>query len=152
NETIEIRQGNVYGVSENGTEILRKTDPNKQRALQLAVYNNDHPERPLLSAGWPERWAAVRKAASPDAIGGRSNDKSGWTAATEARSFHLAKDAASGKDLRWFRYRTFVPKMSDWETLASGLPLGAPRAELITDFCGYNAFSSPHIPVEDPGL
>src|SRR6202451_2798128 len=30
-ETIEIRQGNVYRVAESGTEILRKTDPNKER-------------------------------------------------------------------------------------------------------------------------
>ena len=35
NETIEIRQGNVYRVTDSGTEILRKTDPNKQRVLQL---------------------------------------------------------------------------------------------------------------------
>lgn len=152
NETIEIRQGNVYRVAESGTEILRKTDPNKQRVLQLPVYDNDHPERPLLNAGWPRRWAAVKKAPAPEAIAGWSSDTSGWSADSEARSFHLTKDRASGKDLRWFRYRNFVPKTSDWETLASVQPLNSPRPELITDFCGYNAFSSPHIPSEDPGL
>ncbi len=77
NETIEIRQGNVYRVADNGTEILRKDDPNKQRVLQLAVYDNDHPERPLLNAGWPERWAAVKKAPAPEAIAGWSSDTDG---------------------------------------------------------------------------
>ena len=149
NETIEIRQGNVYRVTDSGTEILRKTDPNKQRVLQLRVYDNDHPERALLSGGWPERWAAVKKAASTEAIAGWSPDSSGGRPTLQARSFHLA---GGGKDLRWFRYRNFVPKSSDWETLASGQPLNPPRPELITDFCGYNAFSSPHIPAEDPGL
>ena len=51
--------------TENGREILRKDDPNKQRVLQLPVYDNDHPERDLLNAGWPERWAAVKEAPVP---------------------------------------------------------------------------------------
>ncbi len=46
NETICIRQGNLYGKNEEGAwEILRKDDPNKQRVLQMNVYDNDHPER-----------------------------------------------------------------------------------------------------------
>ncbi len=152
NETLEIRQGDVYRDSDKGSEILRKTDPNKQRALQLPVYDNDHPERPLLEAGWPERWAPVKKASSPDAVAGWSPDSAGWSADAQARSFHLPKDRAGGAGLHWFRYRNFIPKASDWEALAGGQRPNPPRPELITDFCGYNAFSSPHIPLEDPGL
>lgn len=151
NETIEIRQGDLYRITEEGREILRKTDPNKQRVLQLPVYDNDHPERPLLEAGWPERWAAVKKAAAADAVAGWSLDREGWTTDDMARSFHLPRDRA-GNALRWVRYRNFVPKTSDWEALAAGEKPGVPKAELITDFCGYNSFSSPHIQPEDPGL
>jgi signal peptidase I len=152
NETIEIVQGNPYRVTENGKEILRKDDPNKQRVLQLPVYDNDHPERSLLDAGWPERWAAVKKAAALNAIAGWSPDADGWAEDSKARSFHLAQEHAGGNALRWIRYRNFVPKTSDWETLSAGQKPNTPRPELITDFCGYNAFSSPHIPPEDPGL
>jgi signal peptidase I len=152
NETIEIRQGDVYRLTEKGREILRKDDPNKQRALQLPVYDNDHPERPLLDAGWPERWAAVKKAPATDAIAGWSLDSQGWMADAQARSFHLPQEGAAGTALHWIRYRNFVPKTTDWEALAAGQKPTVPRPELITDFCGYNAFSSPHIPLEDPGL
>jgi signal peptidase I len=152
NETLEIRQGDVYRISDRGAEILRKADPNKQRALQLPVYDNDHPERPLLEAGWPERWASVKKAPAADAIAGWSPDSAGWAADAQARSFHLPSDRAGGTGLHWFRYHNFVPKASDWEALAGGQKPNSPRPELITDFCGYNAFSSPHIPLEDPGL
>jgi signal peptidase I len=151
-ETLEIRQGDVYRLAEKGREILRKADPNKQRMLQLAVYDNDHPERPLLDAGWPERWAAVKKSPGPDAIAGWSPDSEGWAADGQARSFHLSQERAGGTALHWFRYRNFVPKTTDWEALAAGQKPSPPRPELITDFCGYNAFSSPHIPLEDPGL
>lgn len=151
NETIEIRQGDLYRQTDKGREILRKDDPNKQRVLQLPVYDNDHPERPLLEAGWPERWLAVKKAAAPDAVAGWSLDSQGWTADSQARSFHLPA-GAGGAVLHWVRYRNLVPKTSDWEVLAAGQKPTVPRPELITDFCGYNAFSSPHIPLEDPGL
>ena len=118
NETIEIRQGNVYRVTENGTEILRKDDPNKQRVLQLAVYNNDHPERPLIECrmaralGGGQEGPGTRMR-SP---AGRPT-RTGWTADSEARSFHLTQERAGGNALRWIRYRNFVPKTSDWETL-----------------------------------
>ena len=83
-------RGTCTATRTRGPEILRKDDPNKQRVLQLPVYDNDHPERPLLDAGWPERWAAVKKAPAPDAIAGWSADSQGWTADGQARSVPLA--------------------------------------------------------------
>ena len=139
NETICIRQGNVYGKNEHGEwQILRK-DPDKQRVLQMNVYDNDHPERPLVDAGWPERWAAVKKVDGPNAIAGWSTDTQGWIPDAQARSFHLPLDRA--KDFQWFRYRHYVPTEDAWRRAAQGLTL-EPQARLITDFCGYNAFSS----------
>jgi signal peptidase I len=141
NETICIRQGNLYGRTEQGEwRILRKDDPNKQRVLQMNVYDNDHPERPLLDKGWPERWAAVKKADGPNAIAGWSTDTQGWIPDGAARSFHLPLERAA-KDYQWFRYRHYVPNEEAWRRAAQDLPLDA-QAKLITDFCGYNAFSS----------
>jgi signal peptidase I len=153
NETICIRQGNVYGKNDQGAwEILRKDDPNKQRVLQMNVYDNDHPERPLLDAGWPERWAAVKKADGPNAIAGWSTDTQGWIPDGEARSFHLPLERGA-KEFQWFRYRNYLPSEETWRKLANKLPL-EPQAKLITDFCGYNAFSSSigRIVADDLGL
>ena len=131
NETICIRQGNVYGRNEQGEwRILRKDDPNKQRVLQMNVYDNDHPERPLLDAGWPERWAAVKKADGPNAIAGWSTDTQGWVPDGQARSFHLPLDRAS-KDFQWFRYRHYVPNEETWRRAAAEL---AARSSGQTDY------------------
>jgi signal peptidase I len=151
NDTIAIRQGNVYGKNAAGEwQILRKDDPNKQRVLQMNVYDNDHPERPLLDAGWPERWAAVKKADGPNALAGWTPDAQGWIPDGQARSFHLPLER-SAKDFQWFRYRNYVPNDDAWQRAANGQPL-QPEARLITDFCGYNAFSSERIAAEDLGL
>ncbi len=155
NETIEIRQGDVYRLTPAGVEILRKDDPRKQRMLQIPVYDNDHPERPLLELGWPERWAAVKKippkgAAPPDAIAGWSADLEGWVADAEARTFHLSKERA-GNQARWIRYRNFVPDRNAWRDAEDGRRPGPPKPQLITDFCGYNAFANPRMANDEPG-
>jgi len=154
NETIQIRQGDVYRQGDRGWEILRKSDPNKQRAIQLTVYDNDHPERPLLDAGWPERWAAVKKADTPDAVAGWSADAEGWSGDSQTRSFHLPPDRSGGAGLRWVRYRNFVPneRNAAWSDVLAGQKPVAPRPELITDFCGYNAYSNSRTISEDLGL
>jgi signal peptidase I len=151
NDTLCIRQGNVYGRDEHGDwQILRKDDPNKQRVLQMNVYDNDHPERPLIDAGWPERWAAVKKADSPNAIAGWTPDSNGWIPDGQARSFHLPLERA--KDFQWFRYRHFVPTEEVWRRATLSQPLDNPQPKLITDFCGYNAFSSGRIAADDLGF
>ncbi|GIS63242.1 MAG: hypothetical protein CM1200mP2_54670 [Planctomycetaceae bacterium] len=54
NETIVIRQGNLYVVNpDGGRQILRKADPLKQDTLQLPVFDNDHPETRLHALGGP---------------------------------------------------------------------------------------------------
>jgi signal peptidase I len=151
NETIEIRQGDLYRISENGATILHKEDPNKQRVLQQSVYDNDHPEAELLSAGWPERWAAVKRGEAPGAIADWTADAAGWTSDAAARSLHLPTDRAA-KELRWIRYRNFLPDDSTWRDARGGRAPIAPKPKLIADFCSYNAYSNSRQMADDMGV
>jgi signal peptidase I len=134
-DKLEIRQGDVYSETKDGVKILRKDDPNKQKQLQILVYDHDHPAEDLLKAGWPESWAPMKpdRGASP----GWSRDANGWTA--DGRAFSLAP-SADGRP-RWIRYRHFVPSERDWKTVLDGGRPQHPLPELIRDFCGYNAYT-----------
>jgi len=144
NETILIRRGDLYRVEADGTEhILRKDDPNKQRRLQIVVYDNDHPERKLQKMGWPSRWAAVRPGG--DGVAGWGEEADGWQQDRAAHRFHLdASNTADGRR-RWIRYRHIVPDPSSWtltaEALSAELLAQLPRPSLVSDFCNYNAFT-----------
>lgn len=132
-ETIEIRQGDLYRVGKGGTEILRKQSGSKQQAVLQAVYDDDHPSRELLKAGWPERWAGVARDDGPRAVAGWSEEADGWSADAEARSYSVK----AGAERRWLRYRNFVPTADDWQDARNGRV--NPRARLVLDFCAYNA-------------
>lgn len=153
-EEIQISQGDVYvRKTENGKwRILRKQDPNKQRVLQLLVYDNDHPEVGLHEQGWPKRWAGVKYTGSDETnpgelIAGWEEDSAGWEDLNdEDHSFRLNAEETSDGELRWLRYRHIVPEPSDWEAVERGATKGNlkpwERLQLITDFCGYNAYTS----------
>ena len=139
-EEIKIEWGNIL-TRKGKTEPFRvahKDDPNKQRALQLLVHDNEKPARGLLERGWPERWAAL-KAESPD--GSRwSSDANGWQADYEDRTFSI--DGTGSDEERWIRYRHFVPSQDDWDDFAARRPLDTGRGPmLISDFCPYNAYT-----------
>ncbi len=139
NETIRIRNGDIYTWDEaQGEQIQRKSDPNKQRQIQIPVYDDDYPPRKLLEGGWPERWAAV-ELSDTDEIGDWHETHSGWTHDPESRSFRLTDQTAGDGQQHWLRYRHFVPSPDDWDALLSGRPVRA-RPQLITDFCSYNAY------------
>jgi signal peptidase I len=173
NETLIIRQGDLYRVAPEGGEeqILRKPDPDKQRELQILVYDNDYPETPLIERGWPRRWAAVVSTTAADAdveasaVGPEANDiagwretSSGWQAVDDRHAFRLEGAAAEKPSRNWLRYRHFVPTADVWRNVLrdedgerlenfgrdAGGALRKPRPQLITDFCGYNAFSAVH--------
>ena len=124
NETLRIRQGNVYRWDPKREEekILRK-DPAKQMAIQIPVYDDRFPCHELLQAGWPERWSA--------------EEKEGWQQNAEQRSFQSAKVAAE----RWIRYQHFPADKKAWDALENHQKITPPRPRLITDFCPYNAYS-----------
>ncbi len=131
-ETIRIRQGNLYLWDGKTEQILRKPNPDKQRTLQMLVYDDNHPPRELIAAGWPERWAAVEQ----DASGEWTPTDKTWSHAPEPRVFRL--ENSDLKQTAWLRYRHYNSRPQDWQDLEENRPL-QPRLELIADFCGYNA-------------
>lgn len=139
-DTIVVRRGDLYNVEDGEQCILRKQDPNKQRDLQLPVYDNDHPERELCELGWPKRWAAVEQTESsePDTVAGWRETDMGWKETPESHLFRLDLGDAAGPTYRWLRYRHFVPTPEDWRDAQIGRLATDVRPQLISDFCGYN--------------
>ncbi len=137
NETIRIRQGDLFRRQDEGQEweILRKPTTDKQQAIQLPVYD-DRYRSSLESNGWPARWAGVTESKSRDAVGGWAADETGF-AETSTATYSVSADS----EAKWLRYRLFVPDSRVWNALEAGKPLPAPRAALISDFCGYNKTS-----------
>lgn len=144
-ETLRIQQGNILRRTDSGWQVLRKQDPDKQRRLQLLVYDNDYPESDLHKLGWPTRWAAVERTGAPDGIAGWSPDRGGWVDDSAKHAFQLDLDRTSNGRHRWLRYRHIVPTQKDWDAAAGDDPdfLSASnsRPRLISDFCGYNAYT-----------
>ena len=130
-ETILIRRGDLHRVEKDGdVQILRKSDPFKQRELQILVYDNDYPETPLLEKGWPRRWAPVardndrrKQSDDIDDDGAKSAIVAGWREATDGwqpqndgHSFRLEGTGAA-KGTHWLRYRHFVPNSDTWRNV-----------------------------------
>ena len=155
------------------TRVLRKADPNKQREIQILVHDNDFPETSLINQGWPRRWAAVARddgnqldqeatatagAGSSVEVAGWRETAEGWKSQDKQHSFELAAATSPSKQSHWLRYRHFVPPADLWRAVLKtddgdrfnnfgsdgAAALKNPRPQLVTDFCGYNAFSSAH--------
>lgn len=139
-ETIRIRQGDLWAKTSESAEweIQRKEDPNVQKAIQLVVYDDNAPARPLLERGWPERWVAARPS---DSEGGWQETEENWVIDREARTYSVS----SGQDQwNWLRYRHYQPNAAVWENLEElddNVSYAAPS--LISDFCSFNAFTHP---------
>jgi len=134
NETLRIRGGNLYRVENNAEHILRKP-PEKQRLLQIPVYDDDKFPAGLVAAGWPERWAGV----VPGEVGlipGWEETPSGWQSDSKSRTYSITQERSTS--LAWLRYRHFFAMPRDWSDVANQTPV-QPQARLIGDFCGYNA-------------
>ncbi len=140
NETIMIQHGDLFRRVSEGDEweILRKADPDKQQQIQVLVYDDRYHPTGLEDAGWPARWAGVSRSDSARSVGGWLEDESSFTATdSEGISYSIA----AGADVKWLRYRHFAPQEDDWQAAISGMPL-EPAARLVTDFCGYNHYTS----------
>lgn len=143
-ERLLIRQGDVYRrVEEEGSkvwEILHKDDPDKQKKIQIPIYNNDFPETDLHQLGWPERWASVRKDDAHGNVAGWSQTTEGWQSEPEKHAFSFSHTNKAGNgSYQWIRYRHFVPSRSIWDAESKEQLPANPRPQLIDDFCGYNA-------------
>ncbi len=127
-ETIRIERGDIYARKGNVSEfrILRKQDPNKQKLLQQIVYDDRHAPLPLIRLGWPESWQLLDAA------------EAGWKHDPELRRFELT---ASDK-MQAVQYLHLVPSLTDWAAAADGKAVNPnPRPQLVSDFCGYNAYT-----------
>lgn len=149
-ESLKIEGGDLYARKglQGEYQILRKSDPNKQRLLQQTVYDDQHPPAALLKQGWPERWASM----NPNPATAPSDDSAsppewslsdaGWTRDSEKRSYQAKADA----DWTWLRYRHLVPSDKDWERVDQNVPTTTePKPQLIADFCGYNSHRAKHV-------
>lgn len=140
-ETLRVRKGDIWARSEAFPDwtIQRKQDPYVQKDIQLTVYDDQYPARPLIELGWPERWAGVSEDASDGSVGGWAEQNSAWSADTDARTYQCD----SSTDLQWLRYRHFLPSPSVWPHPESSNPSIPPaEASLIADFCSFNAYRS----------
>ncbi len=132
-ETLRIRNGDLFQV-ENKKELTLRKSPEKQRSLQIPVYDDTQPARELLKAGWPERWASMN--ADPAGKMGKWSDSlTGWQRDENKRTYSVKKEETAPS---WLRYRHYFPMPHDWQAASHGMPL-APAPRLIADFCGYNA-------------
>lgn len=130
-ETIRIERGDVYAAKGPTGEfhILRKQDPNKQKLLQQVVYDDRHPPTALLNNGWPEAWKVVSTTEATE---------SGWKHNLDSRQFEIQASATPHA----VRYEHLVPSLADWAAAESGKPVTPnPRPQLVSDFCGYNAYT-----------
>lgn len=136
-ETIKIDWGNLYARKSDTEEfqILRKS-PEKQKKLQIPVFDNDKPAQQLLDAGWPERWASVANVDEKWSV-----IKNGWSEDAKNRSFQFSATTDPSDDWQWLRYRHIVPYAEDWRRVMSGERVDnpPPPPQLITDFSSYNS-------------
>ncbi len=142
-ETIRIHNGNVYKLDKNNKEIiLRKDDPEKQRVIQIPVYDDNYPETELRKAGWPARWEAVSKSAkeTETTVNGWSETNDKWKTDAEKHAYSIPLKVAQEGKTHWLRYRHFLPTQAQWDRLKNGDPL-EPRPSLIGDLCGYSTVS-----------
>ena len=153
-EELRIDRGDVYMRREatDPWQILRKSDPDKQRVLQIPVYDDTHPAREILDAGWPERWWPAKpvqnelsldneQALVPRATADWEPDKQGWSADYQTRQYSFDGKGPAG-EFHWLRYSHFVPSQSDWRNVRIGAPFDPePRPQMVTDFCAYNAYT-----------
>jgi signal peptidase I len=137
NETVRIRDGDIFTIDpQRGEQIQRKQKLEKQRAIQIDVYDDTCPPTALLEKGWPERWAAVT--GTPDGeVLAWAESRAGWEQDPSQRRFQI--DAEAATPARWLRYRHIVPTPEDWTAVLAGRQV-QPRPILVSDYCGYNAF------------
>lgn len=150
-EEIKIERGDVYirsDATNNAWQILRKRDPNKQRAIQIPVYDNNDQPTDMIEHGWPQRWAAMAQGDPAVGIAGWTDTESGWQPDANSKTFQLAADAAAD-GYHWLRYRHIVPDPKDWRLINSdpvsfkrAMANAPPGPSLIADACGYNAYTN----------
>lgn len=132
-ETIRIDGGDLFAVGDDGSQTILRKAPDKQKTLQIPLYDHDYACAPLDQAGWPQRWGGLVRVPAADAW---TDDATGWSHDAANRTFGIAVEQCA-TETKWLRYRHLAPTVSDWNAVRNGQP-GRPTPRLIGDFCGYN--------------
>lgn len=139
-ETIRIRKGDLWAkiTQDADWEILRKEDPQVQKDIQLTVYDDNYPARPILDQGWPERWTPAIRSNEDGSVGGWKAVESAWKPDRENRTYQAQSTTA---DWQWLRYTHFQPNAEVWNhTNQIQNDVSYPKPSLISDFCSFNGF------------
>jgi len=138
-ETIRLRQGDIMARRADADPwvVQRKEDPNRQRDIQIMVYDDQHPPQALLDAGGQERWAPASWSETDTEMGGWPMAENAWKPTPATRTYPVdAKD----DQLHWLRYRNLIPDREHWASVRGTGKLELPLApQLIADFCGFNS-------------
>jgi signal peptidase I len=139
-ETIRIHQGDIFartGDSE-AFRVQRKRNLDVQRDIQISVYDDRFPPRPLLDAGAEERWVPAKAVARDQVSPQWLPTENAWTPDRQNRTYDI--DSIDNQ-LHWLRYRHLVPSRENWRELtATGRLTSAVTPALIADFCGFNSY------------
>lgn len=128
NETVMLYGGNVYTCPLGQTTYrIERKPPHKVLATLLPVYDNDYELAELRDKGWPARWRPIKAA----------EGEPGWQSLDGGKVFAVEP---RGDQECWLGYRHIPPDFEAWQLMRAGkLPADYPaRAQLISDFCGYN--------------
>jgi signal peptidase I len=121
NETLLIGNGDIFVKKDGEEEFKIQRKPlNALKAMLRPVDDNDCVQPALVQLGYPQRW--------------NSTD---WTQSEDYKSFQSKENGQCV-----LTYRNIVPSSDDWSYLSAGqLPPQSEgkKAQLITDFVGYNA-------------
>jgi signal peptidase I len=140
-ETIRIRQGDIH-MRRSDSEpwvIQRKEDLEKQRDIQLLVYDDRFPPRVLLDAGGEERWAPAGWSESDSTMGGWPATENSWKPDPVSRTYTAE---ATDDQLHWLRYRNLIAAREQWASAKNGRLQRPLEPQLIADFCGFNCDTS----------
>lgn len=142
-ETLRIRKGDLWAKTTKDAdwEIQRKEDPWIQKDIQLTVYDDNYPARPILDQGWPERWTPAARSNEDGSVGGWKDVDSSWNPNQEDRTYTAQSTTA---DWQWLRYRHFQPNGAVWSEIDEiKNDVSYVSASLISDFCSFNGFRPP---------
>ena len=143
NETIRIREGNIYvkksldGERAAGPafEIARKP-PHVMNAMLQVIYDSKYIPKKLVQAGMPSSW-------QPFPV-----SESSWQVVQTDTKWSASITKAPTETISWLRYYHHVVDPLAWESVEATGKLPAPiqpqSSRLVTDFTAYNASYSTH--------
>ncbi|MGQ0634500.1 MAG: signal peptidase I [Planctomycetaceae bacterium] len=127
-EEVRLEGGDVKVRRPDADDVFRiaRKSPEKQRRLQIPVYDDDHPARELLAAGWPEAWD--------------NEADSQWSADRQARAYRVDADPLDSNRWHWLRYTNYAPLAANWQLALAGQRITTrPEVQKVGDFYAYNA-------------